>query len=107
LTDLELMACQHLDVCIESGEIKGDTALAIRKLFAVFKERDQLREKLNLATQNFYGIVDALEFYRTWENKTKTAWSENYNRTVLSIDYPGPSKANEALAKIRGDNAKS
>jgi hypothetical protein len=55
----------------------------------VVKERDQLRENLKVA-------VDALEFYRTWENQTETAWIKTYNRNVLSVDYPGPSKARDA-----------
>lgn len=59
------------------------------------KEREELREKLDVA-------VEALRFYEQWENNTANAWSKTYQRTVLSVDYPGPSKASEALAKIGG-----
>ncbi len=44
-------------------------------------------------------LREALEFYAHWEEKTANAWSKTYERTVLSVDYPGPSKAREALKK--------
>ncbi len=54
---------------------------------------------VNILKEENSKLREALEFYAHWEEKTANAWSKTYERTVLSVDYPGPSKAREALKK--------
>jgi hypothetical protein len=44
-------------------------------------------------------LKEALEFYADWEEKSASAWSKTYERTVLNVEYPGPSKASKALKR--------
>lgn len=49
MVNMEILALRHLDTCIESGEIKGDTALAITKTFSIILRLDLRIEKLRKA----------------------------------------------------------
>jgi hypothetical protein len=92
MTNFELIACRHLDACIEAGEIKANTALAIRELFRIAKERDILLERLAVAEEAM----------------------KNANSKILEGIPYGPSLGPivdaardilfEALSKIRGEN---
>lgn len=49
MVNMEILALRHLDTCIESGEIKGDTASAIRKTFRIILKLNLRVEKLRKA----------------------------------------------------------
>jgi hypothetical protein len=94
MTQIELLAVQHLDTCIESGEIRGDTALAIKKLFQIVKERDRYREAIAMAEDRVAELAVNLlmEQYKGF----KSLVSYHIAAEVLRIEL------REALAKIRG-----
>jgi hypothetical protein len=48
MTQIELLACQHLDECVSAGEFDSNTGLAIQKVLSIIKDREA---KLKIAVE--------------------------------------------------------